>query len=134
MKSKTQLKEFIKQHAEIKLLKPVSDPNIRVDPDNEEIVRYDGEMVRITAKENPTLGFKFVKLKDKFAVCEMGCGEVIANQIIERRLAFTPQKHWRTRCATCNKYLGPDGKSIINSSSGAQQSYIRYFKQIKQEE
>jgi hypothetical protein len=134
MKTKTEVKEFIEKHAEIKLLKPVSDPNIRVDPDNEETVIYNGELIRLSVDENPTLGFKFIKLKEKFDICKMGCGEVVANQIIERRLAFTPKKHWRIRCATCNKYQGPDGQSIISSSSGAQQAYIRYFKENKQEE
>jgi hypothetical protein len=134
MKTKIEIKEFIQQYAEVKILKPVSDPNIRVDPDNEETVVYNGELIRLTANENPTLGFKFIKLKDKFGICEMGCGEVIVNQLIERRLVFTPKKHWRTRCATCNKYKSPDGKTIINNSATIQREYVKYFNERKQEE
>ena len=134
MKTKTEIKEFIQQHAEIKVVKPASDPNIRIDADAEDLVIYDGELIKLTSKENPTLGFKFIKLKDKFGVCEMGCGEVVANQVIEQRMVFTPKKHWRTRCATCNKYKSPDGKSIINNSATIQREYVRYFNERKQAE
>jgi hypothetical protein len=134
MKNKTEVKEFVQQHAEIKELKPVGDPNIRLDEDQEDTVMYRGELIKLTAKENPTLGFKFLKLKDRFAVCEIGCGEIVANQVIEKRLGLHPQRHWKTRCATCNKYLSPDGTSIITNSSAIQQAYVKYFAEKKRTE
>ena len=74
----------------------------------------------VEIKENPTLGFDLVKLKDKHSICQLGCGEVVTNQVIERRLATTPKKHWRTRCKNCDRYVGPDGQTFIKASHAVQ--------------
>lgn len=124
---KEDLKEFIKSVAEIEELKPKKDPNIRLDDDAEDIVRVGDEWVELTAKSNPTLGFKFIKLKDRHAVCELGCGDIVSNQVIEKRFNRTPEPHWRVKCMNCSCYVSPDGKGFIESPTMVSAAYIKYF-------
>lgn len=126
-----QLKEFIKQVAEIEELKPKKDPTIRLDDDAEDLVRLGNEWVEVTAKSNPTLGFKFIKLKETHKVCELGCGDIVTNQVIEWRLAMSPEKHWRTRCNNCACYVSPDGKGFIQGGHAIAAAYARYFNSLK---
>lgn len=73
---------------------------------------------------NPSLpGLKWIGLKPVERPCELGCGDLVTDQKIERRLAFTPTKHWKTRCANCQKYVHPDGVSLVDSSQTAQKIY-----------
>lgn len=125
------LKEWIATVAEIKDLKPVKSPThnrlatetvVEIDEYGEEY-----EVIR-EIEENPTLGFKLVKLKDIHKLCELNCGIVVTNQIIEKRLCFTPQKHWRTRCATCGNYVSPDGKSLIEGGHTISYEFNKHFK------
>jgi hypothetical protein len=85
--------------------------------------------VPVEIKENPTLGFDLVKLKDKHSICELGCGEVVTDQVIERRLATTPKKHWRIRCKNCDHYVGPDGETFIKGSHAVQLVFLKHFNQ-----
>lgn len=128
---KKQLKDFIESVAEIKELSPKKDPAIRLDDGVDELVRYGNEWVELNSKANPTLGFKFIKLKDKHQACELGCGDIVTNQVIERRLAFTPQKHWRTRCQNCGCYVSPDGLGFIDGSHQVAAAFIRHFNSLK---
>lgn len=126
-----QLKEFVQSVAEIKELTPKKDPSIRLDDNAEELVRVGDEWFEITAKSNPTLGFKFIKLKEQHRACELGCGDIVANQKIEKRLAFTPEKHWRTRCANCGCYVSPDGEGFIEGGHQIAAAYLRHFNSLK---
>lgn len=128
---KKQLKDFIESVAEIKELAPKKDPKIRLDDGVNELVRHGDEWVEINSKENPTLGFKFIKLKDKHQSCELGCGDIVTNQVIERRLALTPEKHWRTRCQNCGCYLSPDGQGFLEGGHQIQAAYVKYFNSLK---
>ena len=128
---KNQLKELIKQVAEIEELKPKKDPAIRLDDNAEDIIRIGDEWVEITAKSNPTLGYKFIKLKDQHRLCELGCGDIVSNQVIERRLCFTPEKHWRTRCNNCGCYVSPDGQGFIEGGHQIATAFLRYFNAFK---
>jgi predicted chitinase len=74
---------------------------------------------------NETLGYSITGLKDNYRVCEIGCGAVVPNQVIEKKLVTTPIKHWRTHCKACHKTRAPDGTMM--SSPQAQQAYIRHF-------
>lgn len=128
---KNKLKEFIKEVAEIEELSPKKDPAVRLDNDAYDVVRVKDEWVEITAKSNPTLGFKFKKLKDRHAVCELGCGDIVSNQTVEKRLCHHPEKHWRTKCMTCGCFVSPDGEGFIEGAHQIQAAYIRYFNAIK---
>jgi hypothetical protein len=76
---------------------------------------------------NPTLGFKFIKLKDIERECQLGCGKIVKNQKLEKRLAFTPIKHWRTRCTTCQSYVHPNGVDLIKGAHLVQATFLRHF-------
>jgi hypothetical protein len=114
------LKQFIATVAEIKELKPVTDGSRP--PDDGTHVIYQGEWIEIDRKTNPTLGFKFIKLKPVQRLCQLGCGDIVPDQIIERRHVQYPHPHWKTRCATCHKYLMPTGELALTSGS-AQRAY-----------
>ena len=66
---KDKLKEFIKEVAEIKELKPVTSGERPADGETE--VLYKGEWITLDKRVNPTLGFKFVKLKYIFRSIEI---------------------------------------------------------------
>jgi len=79
---------------------------------------------------NPTLGFEIKKLKDRNAVCEfayIGCGRIVTNQIIDKKLYMTPERHWRTSCRTCQKIVGPGGDILIQGGLQAQNAYSAWF-------
>jgi hypothetical protein len=120
------IKQFIESVAEIKLLQPSKDTTKDSDDINE--VVYRGERIEINKKHNPTLGYKFLKLKDTSKLCDMGCNKIVTNQVIEKRLAFTPETHWRTYCKSCQGFLHPDGVTIVKGGHTIQAIYLAYFK------
>lgn len=120
------LKEFIQQVAEVKELKPVTDGSRP--PDDGTQVVYQGKWIEIDRKNNPTLGFKFIKLKPVERLCQLGCGSIVPDQIVERRHAIHPKPHWRTRCASCQKYVHPSGEGFIGDSHSAQKAYYAWLR------
>ena len=128
---KEKLKEFVLQVAEIKELKPVTTPTMRLDDTHQNDVRVGDEWVHINKDTNPTLGYKFVKLKDNYRACELDCGKIVNNQVIEKRLATHPELHWRTRCKNCGSFIGPDGESLIEGGHNIQAAFMNYFKSKK---
>ena len=58
---KEKFKQFIVEVAEIKELKPVTSGERPADGETE--VLYNGEWITLDKRVNPTLGFKFIKLK-----------------------------------------------------------------------
>lgn len=126
-----QLKQLIKTVAEIKELKPTVNPGIR--PAMETVIEFDefGEEVEVERRieENPTLGFELVKLKPVERPCQLGCGEIVCDQVVERRFGETPKPHWKTRCKNCGCYLTPDGEGFVDNSSTIQQMYIKHFRE-----
>lgn len=114
--------------AVLKPLKPKHQPNIRLDETHQNDVRLpNGEWIHINKESNPTLGFEFVKTKEQHRSCELGCGDIIADQKIERRLCFHPKKHWKTKCITCGKYQTPTKDGFDKTGTASQQSFIKYF-------
>lgn len=126
---KEQLRQQLEQVAVLKDKKPAKTANYRPAIEYITEVDEDGEeyQVPIEITENATLGFELVKLKDKHAVCELGCGEIVTNQIIEMRHAQTPKPHWRTRCKNCDHYVSPDGKGFIKGSHAVQHAFVRHL-------
>lgn len=126
---KNELKQRIQEVAIIKEKKPTKSPThnrlakevvIEVDDDGEE---YEVER-EIT--ENPTLGFELVALKDQHRVCELGCGNIVSNQKIEKRLTHYPEPHWRTRCVNCTRYISPLDGTMVEKNK-IQSVYWTYF-------
>ena len=126
---KKELKQWLEQVAEIKDRKPSKSASHR--PAVEYITEVDEEgeeyQVAVEVKDNPTLGYELVKVKDQHRLCELGCGEIVTNQVIELRHAQTPKSHWRTRCKNCDCYLAPDGKGFIKGSHSIQYAYNKHF-------
>jgi hypothetical protein len=128
---KNEFKKFLESVGEVEDLTPKKDPNIRLDDNVEDTVRYGNAWVELTSKINPTLGFKLKRLKPKEKLCELGCGDIIPNQVIERRCHFSPELHWRTKCLACNCYVSPDGEGFIDDPKGITVAYAAYFKNKK---
>ena len=126
--NKKEIRDFVQTVAEIKDLVPIKSPTIRLDDTHQNLVRQGDEWHHLDQTTNHTLGFTLVKLKDQLRSCDIGCGMIIANQVIERRLAFTPQKHWRTRCQTCGKYRAPDGESLLEGSHLVHNAFLTWFR------
>jgi hypothetical protein len=72
---------------------------------------------------NLTMMPRIVKLKSQPKICELGCGQEVVNQRIERTLHDWPQPHWRTKCTNCQHYLHPSGKGLIKGVN----QYHTYF-------
>jgi hypothetical protein len=129
---KFKFRQRLEELAEIRDRKPGKSPthNRLARETVTEIDELTGEEIEVEREvtENPTLGFDLVKVKDRAAVCELGCGDIVTNQLIERKLATYPHKHWRTRCATCDHYVSPDGLGFIRGGHSIQQAYIVYFR------
>lgn len=125
---KNKLIELIKEVAEVKELKPVTSPTMRLDDTHQNDVKVGDKWIHINKESNPTLGIKFIKLKPKHRLCELGCGDIVSDQVIEKRLATHPQPHWRTRCSTCECFVSPDGKGFIKGGHQIQSAYMRWFK------
>lgn len=109
-----QIKEFCELVGIVEELKPVTSPEFRPS-EQTEMVKFKDQWIEVNREQNDTLGFKLIKLKDQYRLCELGCGEVIPNQIIEKKVHFTPQSHWRTKCMACKKWVSPDGTQMIDS-------------------
>lgn len=133
-----QIKEFIKTVAEIKERKPVRNAShgrvekewvTEIDPATGEEI----EVERNVPLENDTLGFDLVKIKPQNKLCELGCGEIVTDQVIEKRLADYPKKHWKTRCKNCQLYLTPDGEGLVKSTE-INAYYIKWFNAVKSQE
>lgn len=130
---KKKFRQFIDSVAVVKDLKPVSSPTIRVDPDSESTVKVDGQWVEVTAKDNPTLGFKFVKLKPVERLCSLGCGEMVKDQLIEKKIHTYPRLHWRTSCKSCNHTVSPDGNGFLKDQGSIQAAFMSYYRKPIQE-
>lgn len=120
--------DFIESVAEVKHLKPATSPSIRLDDTHQNDVKVGDEWIHINKDINPTLGLKFIKLKDQHRLCELGCGDIVSNQVVEKRLSTHPEVHWRTRCKVCDCFVSPDGEGFIKGGHQIQAAYMRWFK------
>ena len=76
---------------------------------------------------NPTVPYILGELKPKYRACELGCGKIIADQIIQKRKYQQPVPHWRTLCTTCVRGLSPDGTHMIRNGTPLNQAYLQWF-------
>lgn len=101
---------------------------VEIDEDGNEVE------IEVEIKENPTLGIEIVKIRDRTEVCDLGCGKIVTNQIVESRLVTFPERHWRTRCKNCECFVSPDGMSFIEGGHMVQDAFMKYFRQLRSEE
>jgi len=127
---KQEYRKRIEELALIKDRKPTKSPThnrlakeivIELDEDGNEIE------VEREVTENATLGFDLVGIKPILRACELGCGDIVANQRIERRFNRMPEPHWRTKCVNCSCYVSPDGEGFIEQPSMVAAAYLKYF-------
>ena len=126
-------KKFIEKLQEVAEVEFRAPKTIKEDHDTEsplEPVRYNGEIVYINRDTNPTLGVKVKKIKPSIQACQMGCGEIITNQIIESRYVLTPYRHWRERCGNCGKYTHPSGEGFVEDSKLIYQEECKWLNKI----
>jgi hypothetical protein len=114
--NKKEIRDFVQSVAEIKDLAPAKSPTIRLDDTDQNLVRIHDQWHTLNQSSNPTLGFTLVKLKEQHRLCELACGEIVTDQVIEKKMYFTPKNHWRTKCNNCGKWLSPQGDSLIDSA------------------
>lgn len=81
--------------------------------------------------ENPTLGFRITRIRNQNRLCELGCGQIVESQVIERKFNLTPEPHWKTRCATCQNYVHPSGQGFIRGGHQVQNEYVKAFRNSK---
>ena len=79
---------------------------------------------------NTSLPFVLKELKPVVKLCEIGCGEIATNQIIQYKYYELPKPHWRTICRKCQKAVGPDGELV----TGSVQIQNVFFKHLNREQ
>lgn len=135
---KKEFRQKLEEVAVIKDRKPVRTPKhhrwaketvIEIDEVTGEEIEVEREIT-----ENPTLGIEIVKLKDFIKLCDLGCGDIVTNQFVEKRFCPTPEPHWRTKCATCGKYVSPDGQGFITDSRCVNNAFMKHFRHVKMSE
>ena len=70
-----------------------------------------------TPESEASLDIEIEKLKPRFAECELGCGEMVKNQVIESYRMTFPVDHMRIRCVNCRMCKHPNGKELIHQNS-----------------
>jgi len=85
------------------------------------------EVVEIETDFNETLPWHLKELKPVYKNCELNCGKIVANQIIDKKLYQTPVPHWRTICRRCQKAISPDGAELISGNANIQNTFSKHF-------
>lgn len=125
-----EFKNRLAEFAEVETIKPHVASNEKPSYDIEEVV-VQGEVIELSQKCNPTLGVELIKLKDINKVCEMGCGKIVTNQLIEKRFTHVPKPHWKTKCMNCGAYLNPQGDGLIMNSQDAHAVFRNFYMRKK---
>jgi hypothetical protein len=126
--NKQQLLDFCQEVGQVEILKPKSVPNVRQDPDESNEVRIDDQWVTIDKQVNPSLGFKLKKINPHIEACQLGCGDIVEDQVIQYRM-YAFDEGWRTRCVNCQKALDPDGNLVPGYA--APQAWATRRRQLK---
>ena len=116
--------------ADIEYPSPKKDTARKTDDESIEVL-FNDKLVVLNNKSNPTLKPIIKKIKPITKICDLGCGDVIQDQIIEKRVCFTPITHWRTRCKTCGKYVSPDQSELIEGGHKIALLYITHFNSLQ---
>ena len=88
-----------------------------------------GEEVEVEVIEsgsNETLPFSIVRLKPVSALCTIGCGRIVEDQVVHKKIHPNPQPHWRTHCVKCQIWLGPNNE-LLKGSIAAHHAFSARF-------
>lgn len=80
-------------------------------------VMYQGQMIVINKRSNPSLGVD-IELRHQKRLCEfdyLGCEDLPVDQNIEYKYCTWPYPHRRTRCLACGCYINPQGTGFIET-------------------
>lgn len=64
---------------------------------------------------NITIPRKVKGVKREPKLCELGCGKIAVDQVVDITFQKYPEKHWRKKCNFCQYYQLPDGTFARNS-------------------
>lgn len=64
---------------------------------------------------NITAPRKMKCIKKEPRLCELGCGKIAVDQVIDIKIQRYPEKHWIKKCNFCQYYQLPDGTFARNS-------------------
>jgi hypothetical protein len=98
-------KQKLEQFAELKQLKVARSAG-RAEATEPEVIERGGESFTIELDDNPTIGWGIKKLKPRIEVCS-DCNKTVTNRVIQHKLYFIPEKHWRENCQNCQKIKDP---------------------------
>ena len=129
-----EFKQRLEEIAIIQEIKPVGINNCKKRFELVIEIDQDGNETEVEVPipiENQTLGIEIIKLKPITKLCEMGCGKVIPNQKLEKRMSVYPVPHWKTKCCNCGKYLAPNGIDLLEDSHRAQAAFLWHLRDKK---
>lgn len=120
--------QFIQQLEQLAEIKPVKVPvhgNRREAREACDIFR-NGETVYIDNKNNKTLGYEIKRLKTVKTACE-DCGKQVQDRRIWNRIMYTPSRHWRKTCSSCNLTQHPETKQFTVSNNRVLEVFREYL-------
>ncbi|CAB4153776.1 hypothetical protein UFOVP641_25 [uncultured Caudovirales phage] len=122
---KEQLRQFLEQVAQIEDMNDYGPTGRKRGPTAQKVrfitrieIDDDGDEIEIKEeipKHDPYIGIVIKRLKPKERACELSCGRLVEDQVIEKRLILEPFKHYRTRCSNCSRYLSPRNGTMVSS-------------------
>ena len=74
--------------------------------------------------ENITVPKKIKSIKHQPKLCDLGCGDIVVNQVIEKTFHFWPTSHWRTKCTNCQHYVHPQDGRLVKGVHAFQAYYM----------
>lgn len=79
---------------------------------------------------NITVPKKIKAVKHEPKLCELGCGQMVIDQKIEKSFHTWPESHWRTKCTNCQHYLHPNGKELVKGVNAFRSHFFKKNKQL----
>ena len=117
--------ERLKELAEVKAIRPAKTAAFREAAETEVIERQ-GEVFELDKDSNQTWAYEVKKLKNTVRKCDY-CDDLVKNQVINKRVLFHPEPHWRETCNSCKMTRNPEtGKFDIKDIKVAA-FFITYF-------
>lgn len=67
----------------------------------------------VVGGRNLTMMPRIKRIKQEPKPCELGCGEMVLAQKIDKTHHQWPEPHWRTKCTNCQHYVHPSGEGLV---------------------
>jgi hypothetical protein len=85
--------------------------------------------IRPLNNKNATEGFEVFQIKYEKKPCE-DCGKMVVDRRIWNRVLWTPDRHWRKTCSSCNLNQHPVTKEYTVSNSNVLLVYKDYLARL----